>query len=127
MVDRVGAKIAVSEQLARNSKLTYGAVLEQVSNLDDNGELMAAGAKGLPTGELDRDGPPTCLGTTGRDRLGFLQANLIRDTSYFLHGTQLGNRQIFQVQPADLILQIVDLRVPMCIFCILLKSAEDVR
>ena len=97
VVDRVGAKLAVSEQLARNSKFTYGAVLEQVANMDDSGQLMPAGAKGLPSGELDQNGPPTCLGGTGKDRLAFLQANLIRDTSYFLHGTQLGNRQIFQV------------------------------
>ena len=98
MVDRTGAKLTISEQLARNSKFTYGLVLEQVSNMDENGDLLPSGSKVLPTNELDQNGPPTSLSKTGKDRVGFLQSNLIRDTTYFLHGTQLGNRQIFQVQ-----------------------------
>lgn len=99
-VDRLGLKAAVSEQYSRNSKGSYGFVLEQVASLDDTGALAARGTKPLFTGEYDPDGPPASLSATGKDLVGFLQSNFTRDTTYFQSGVQLGERQVLQVGSA---------------------------
>lgn len=99
MVDRTGIKLLLQEKYSRNSNGVYGLVAEQVANLDENMMgLVARAAKYLPTGTVDVGGPPTSLTDSGRDRLAFLLANFTRDTTYFVNGTQLGDRQIFQVR-----------------------------
>ena len=98
MVDRTGAKILLSERYSRNSTGVYGLVAEQVANLDEQLTLVSKAARTLPTGALDAGGPPTSLSSTGKDRLAFLTANFTRDTTYFTNGTQLGDRQIYQVK-----------------------------
>lgn len=96
-VDRLGAKVLVSEQYSRNSKGAYGLVLEQVANMDETGALAARGTKPLITGEYDPQGPPTSLSGTGKDTIAFLQSIFTRDTTYFVNGMQLGGRQVMQV------------------------------
>ena len=95
-VDRTGAKLMISEQYSRNSKGTYGLVLEQVANYDDTGALAPQGTKPMITGEFDANGPPTSLSGSGRDALGFLQGNFTRDTTYYENGMLLGGRDVFQ-------------------------------
>ena len=46
------------------------------------------------------EGPPTTLSDKGVDRVAFLQGNLARDATYFLNGTPVGARDLFQVCPA---------------------------
>jgi hypothetical protein len=97
MIDRTGAKLTIDEKYSRNSSGQYGMVLEQVVNMDENMEPVPRASKMLPTGETDPRGPPTSLSSSGKDRLAFLQARLSRDTTHFVNGTQLGNRQTYQV------------------------------
>ena len=97
-VDRLGAKVMLSEQYSRNSKGAYGFVLEQVATLEDTGQLAARGTKPLLlTGEYDRNGPPTSISGTGKDNIAFLQGSLTRDTTFYQSGMQLGDRQVLQV------------------------------
>lgn len=96
-VDRAGAKASLTETHGRQSKLTYGLVLQEVSTRDESGAVCAAGAKALPNGTLDAHGPPTTHSGTGTDRLLFGQANLTRDTTFFLNGVLVGARDIFTV------------------------------
>lgn len=93
-VDRAGAKAALVEQHGRQSRLTYGVALAEVSTRDESGAVCSAGAKALPSGQLDADGPPTTHSGTGTDRLLLGQANLTRDTTYFLNGVLVGARDI---------------------------------
>ena len=44
------------------------------------------------------EGPPTTLSDTGVDRVAFLQGNLARDATYFLNGTPVGARDLFQAR-----------------------------
>lgn len=97
MVDRTGVKVTLQEKYSRNSTGIYGLVAEQVANLDENMGLISKAAKTLPTGTQDLGGPPTSLSPSGKDRLLFFLANFSRDTTHFVNGTQLGDRQTFQV------------------------------
>lgn len=99
-VDRAGVKAAFTEAYSRQSKFSYGAVLEEVSTRDEQGGVCAQGAKALPNGQLDTDGPPTTHSGTGTDRVLFGQANLTRDTTYFLNGVLVGARDIFTCDQA---------------------------
>lgn len=104
MVDRTGIKVTLQEKYSRNSTGVYGLVAEQVANLDENMALVGKAAKTLPTGTQDLGGPPTSLSASGKDRLVFFLANFSRDTTHFINGTQLGDRQSFQVNllPTDI-------------------------
>ena len=115
MVDRTGAKVTLQEKLSRNSTGLYGLVAEQVSNLDENMMLVSRAARTLPTGSADVGGPPTSLSTSGKDRLVFLLANFTRDTTHFLNGTQLGDRQIYQVRTSHACTRCVLL---LCLLCL---------
>eukprot|EP00899_Mesostigma_viride_P010666 jgi/Mesvir1/19600/Mv09897-RA.3 len=96
-VDRAGVKVALSESFNKQSKLTYGLVLEEITSRDESGGVCAKGARALPNGTLLADGPPTGLGETGTDRVAFVQANLTRDNTKFINGTPIGSRDIFTV------------------------------
>jgi len=99
-VDRSGVKLAVTETYSRQSKASYGAVLQEVHTRDEQGQACAAGAKALPNGMLDTDGPPTGHSGTGTDRTLIGQANVTRDTTYFLNGALVGARDMFTVDQA---------------------------
>ena len=77
----------------------------QVTTRDESGQMTAHGVKQLPSGMLAPDGPPTTLGPSGRDWVAFLQGNVTRDATYFVNGTPVGARDIFQVpaRPAVLL------------------------
>lgn len=69
----------------------------QVTARDDSGQVCSHATRQLPSGMLAADGPPTTLSSSGVDRLGFLQANLTRDATYFVNGSPVGARDIFVV------------------------------
>ncbi|CAI7832832.1 unnamed protein product, partial [Closterium sp. NIES-53] len=97
-VDRAGIKATVSENFTRQSRITYGAVIEEVTTRDENTSICTHGFKMLPSGLPTPDGPPTTLSGTGVDRVAFLQANVTRDNTNFVNGTPVGDRTIFQVR-----------------------------
>ena len=70
----------------------------QVTARDDSGQVCSHATRQLPSGMLAADGPPTTLSSSGVDRLGFLQANLTRDATYFVNGSPVGARDIFVVR-----------------------------
>ena len=69
----------------------------QVTARDDSGQVCSHATRQLPSGMLAADGPPTTLSSSGVDRLGFLQANLTRDATYFTNGSPIGARDIIVV------------------------------
>ena len=96
-VDRAGIKAGICQNFTRQSKCSLGAVLEEVTTRDDSGAVCVFGAKQLSNGSLSLDGPRTTLSDTGTDRVIFLQGNAMRDTTKFVNGTQVGARDILQV------------------------------
>lgn len=96
-VDRAGVKANITENYTRQSKFTYGLVLEEVTTRDETSAICTNGCRNLPSGAFSMDGPPTTLSDTGMDRVGFFQANITRDTTSFINGTPIGARYIFQV------------------------------
>lgn len=96
-VDRAGMKANITENFTRQSKFTYGMVVEEITTRDETSAICTNGARTLPTGALSMDGPPTTLSDTGIDRMAFLQANITRDVTLFVNGTPIGARDIFQV------------------------------
>lgn len=96
-VDRAGLKANITESFSRQSKFTYGLVMEEITTRDETSSVCTNGARTLPNGALSLDGPPTTLSDTGIDRVGFLQTNITRDNTTFINGTPVGARYIFQV------------------------------
>lgn len=96
-VDRAGFKANISENFSRQSKLTYGVVIEEITTRDETSTICTSGARALPSGALTMDGPPTTLSGTGIDRMAFLQANITRDNTAFVNGTPVGVRDVFQL------------------------------
>nr|VDD32692.1 unnamed protein product [Brassica oleracea] len=97
LVDRVGVKANITENFTRQSKATYGLVLEEITTRDGNSEISTNGVRLLPSGGTSVDGPPTTLSGTGIDRVAFLQANVTRDKTKFVNGAIVGDRTVFQV------------------------------
>jgi hypothetical protein len=95
-VERGGAKIGLEERYNNNSKASLNLVLEQVTNTDEQGDLVGKGKK--QTRVAVREGPPTALSSSGRDRLVFLQGYAVRDTTYYVNGAQLGDRDMLTVE-----------------------------
>ncbi|XP_021740587.1 protein TOC75-3, chloroplastic-like isoform X2 [Chenopodium quinoa] len=96
-VDRSGVKANITENLTRQSKLTYGLVVEEITTRDESSHIAIAGQRVLPKGGISADGPPTTLSDTGIDRVAFLQANITRDNTKFVNGAIVGDRNVFQV------------------------------
>ncbi|KAK8948681.1 hypothetical protein KSP39_PZI006302 [Platanthera zijinensis] len=96
-IDRVGFKANISESFTRQSKFTYGLVVEEITTRDETSSICTHGARPLPSGGLSMDGPPTTLSGTGIDRMAFLQANITRDNTKFVNGTIVGQRNVFQL------------------------------
>ncbi|KAI3982817.1 hypothetical protein MKX01_010300 [Papaver californicum] len=84
-VDRAGVKANITENFTRQSKFTYGLVLEKITTRDER---------------ISVDGPPTTLSGTGVDKMGFFQANITRDNTKFVNGAIVGERNVFR--PRDL-------------------------
>ncbi|XP_072975026.1 protein TOC75-3, chloroplastic-like [Typha angustifolia] len=96
-IDRVGLKSNVTENLTRQSKLTYGLVVEEITTRDETSGICTHGSRVLPSGGLSVDGPPTTLSGTGIDRMAFAQANITRDNTKFVNGAVVGERDVFQL------------------------------
>ncbi|KAF7043375.1 hypothetical protein CFC21_052742 [Triticum aestivum] len=96
-VDRVGIKANITENLTKQSKFTYGLVLEEITARDESNDVCTHGLRTTAPGALGMDGPPTTFSGTGVDRMAFLQANVTRDNTEFINGETIGDRCIFQV------------------------------
>uniref|UniRef100_M8C4H1 Protein TOC75, chloroplastic n=1 Tax=Aegilops tauschii TaxID=37682 RepID=M8C4H1_AEGTA len=96
-VDRVGFKANITESFTRQSKFTYGLVVEEITTRDETNSICTHGSRAMPSGGLSMDGPPTTLSGTGVDRMAFLQANITRDNTEFVNGAVIGDRCIFQL------------------------------
>ncbi|KAL2239580.1 protein TOC75-3, chloroplastic [Sesamum indicum] len=96
-VDRAGVKANITENFTRQSKFTYGLVMEEITTRDESSHIAANGQRVLPSGGVSADGPPTTLSGTGVDRMAFLQANITRDNTKFLNGAIVGERNVFQL------------------------------
>ncbi|KAJ8478850.1 hypothetical protein OPV22_022577 [Ensete ventricosum] len=96
-IDRVGFKANITESFNRQSKFTYGLVMEEITTRDETTSICTHGARVLPSGGLSMDGPPTTLSGTGIDRMAFAQANITRDNTKFLNGAIIGERDVFQL------------------------------
>uniref|UniRef100_I1R3G3 Uncharacterized protein n=1 Tax=Oryza glaberrima TaxID=4538 RepID=I1R3G3_ORYGL len=95
-VDRIGFKANITESFTKQSKFTYGLVVEEITTRDENNNICTHGSRQLPSGALSMIGPPTTLSGTGVDRMAFLQANITRDNTEFVNGATIGDRCIFQ-------------------------------
>ncbi|WOL01990.1 hypothetical protein Cni_G10709 [Canna indica] len=96
-IDRTGLKANITESFTRQSKFTYGLVVEEITTRDETTNICTHGARALPSGGLSIDGPPTTLSGTGIDRVAFAQANITRDNTKFLNGSIVGERDVFQL------------------------------
>ncbi|KAL6202780.1 hypothetical protein ACLB2K_026485 [Fragaria x ananassa] len=97
MVDRAGIKANITENLSRQSKFTYGLVMEEITTRDEQNHILSNGQRVSPSGGVSEDGPPTTLSGTGIDHVAFLQSNITRDNTKFVNGTLVGQRNVFQV------------------------------
>ncbi|XAR60640.1 hypothetical protein NMG60_11034095 [Bertholletia excelsa] len=96
-VDRAGVKANITENFTRQSKFTYGLVMEEITARDESSHISPNGQRVLPSGGISADGPPTTLSGTGIDRMAFGQANITRDNTRFVNGTIVGERNVFQL------------------------------
>nr|DAD26480.1 TPA_asm: hypothetical protein HUJ06_027948 [Nelumbo nucifera] len=96
-VDRAGFKANITENFTRQSKFTYGIVMEEITTRDESSHISAHGQRQLPSGGISADGPPTTLSGTGIDRMAFAQANITRDNTKFVNGAIVGQRNVFQL------------------------------
>ncbi|KAL6967576.1 putative translocon at the outer envelope membrane of chloroplasts 75-III [Sarracenia purpurea var. burkii] len=96
-VDRAGVKANITENFTRQSKFTYGLVMEEVTTRDESSHISPNGQRVLPSGGISADGPPTTLSGTGIDQLTFAQANITRDNTKFVNGAIIGERNVFQL------------------------------
>ncbi|CAA7406347.1 unnamed protein product [Spirodela intermedia] len=96
-IDRVGVKANITENLTRQSKFTYGLVMEEITTRDETSSICTNGTRTLPSGGLNMNGPPTTLSGTGIDRMAFAQANITRDNTKFVNGAIVGERNVFQL------------------------------
>lgn len=89
--------ICAEQNFTRQSKFTYGLVMEEITTRDESSHICPNGQRVLPSGGISADGPPTTLSGTGIDRMAFLQANITRDNTKFVNGAVVGERNVFQV------------------------------
>ncbi|KAK1394219.1 Translocon at the outer envelope membrane of chloroplasts 75-III [Heracleum sosnowskyi] len=94
LVDRAGIKTNITENFTRQSKFSYGVVMEEIRTRDETSQICSNGHR--PSGGLGV-GPPTTLSGTGIDRMAFLQANITRDNTKFVNGAIVGERNVFQL------------------------------
>ncbi|KAK9123928.1 hypothetical protein Sjap_013530 [Stephania japonica] len=96
-VDRTGIKANITESFTRQSKFTYGLVMEKITTRDESSHISPYGQRQLPSGGISADGPPTTLSGSGVDQMVFGQANITRDNTKFVNGAIVGERNVFQL------------------------------
>ncbi|KAI3939582.1 hypothetical protein MKX01_038537, partial [Papaver californicum] len=96
-VDRAGLKANITENFTRQSKFTYGLVLEKITTRDESSHISQNGQRQLPNGGISVDGPPITLSGTGVGKMEFFQANITRDNTKFINGAIVGERNVFRV------------------------------
>jgi hypothetical protein len=99
--------LRVEQNFTRQSKFTYGIVMEEITTSDESSHISSNGQRVLPSGGISADGPPTTLSGTGVDRMAFLQANITRDNTKFVNGAVVGDRNVFQVRKSFVNLWVV--------------------
>nr|KYP45309.1 hypothetical protein KK1_033184 [Cajanus cajan] len=100
-VDRAGIKANITEiNFTRQSKFTYGLVMEEITTRDERRDIRANGLRVLPRGRFSAGGLPTTLSGTGTDRMVVLQTNITCDSTMSVNGTIVGNRSVFQIDQA---------------------------
>lgn len=82
------------QNLTRQSKFSYGVVMEEIKTLDESNNICTNGLRNYPT----------TLSGTGVDRMAFLQANITRDNTKFVNGAIVGERNVFQVSKQNLLI-----------------------
>jgi len=102
-----GYMLRVEQNFTRQSKFTYGIVMEEITTSDESSHISSNGQRVLPSGGISADGPPTTLSGTGVDRMAFLQANITRDNTKFVNGAVVGDRNVFQVRKSFVNLWVV--------------------
>ncbi|PNT64189.1 hypothetical protein BRADI_4g25730v3 [Brachypodium distachyon] len=96
-VEMKGLHFQTEENLTKQSKLTYGLVVEEITTHDKSNDVCTHGLRTTATGALGMDGPPTMFSGTGVDRMAFLQANVTQDNTEIVNGATIGDRCIFQL------------------------------
>ncbi|KAI3896857.1 hypothetical protein MKX03_013508 [Papaver bracteatum] len=89
-VDRAGVKANIIENFTRQSKITYGLVLEKIITQNESTNISQNGQRQLPNGGISADGPPITLSGTDVDKLVFFQANITRDNTKLVNGAIVG-------------------------------------
>ncbi|KAM7522565.1 hypothetical protein LguiA_012467 [Lonicera macranthoides] len=97
IVDRAGIKANITENFTRQSKFTYGLVMEEITTRAEGGHISPNGGRVLPDGDIASDGPSTTLSGSGIDQMAFVQANITRDNTKFVNGAIVGERNVFQL------------------------------
>ena len=85
------------QDFTRQSKFTYGLVMEEITTRDESSHICPNGQRVLPSGGISADGYPTTLSGAGIDRMAIAQANITRDNTKFVNGAIVGERNVFQV------------------------------
>jgi hypothetical protein len=98
-VDRFGAKAWTSHVGGQDNKVEHALILQRVSTVDENGQLVTKGTKQQRAGYggMSGNGPSTTLSGTGSDTSLSYQGFAALDNVQFVNGNQLGRRILFQV------------------------------
>ena len=96
-IDRSGGKLSLMENYTRQSRCSYGLVLQEVTARDESGGVCVSGSKTLPNGSTVSDGPATTWSPEGTDRVASTQASFSRDNTRFINGATVGPREILHV------------------------------
>jgi hypothetical protein len=74
----------------------HNLLLQQISTVDENGQMVVKGTK-VSRGYYADNGPPTTLSGTGKDVSLSYQGFAAMDNVQFVNGNQLGTRMLLQV------------------------------
>lgn len=76
--------------------MEHNLLLQQISTVDENGQMVVKGTK-VARGYYADNGPPTTLSGSGRDVSLSYQGFCAVDNVQFVNGNQLGTRALLQV------------------------------
>nr|XP_043638224.1 protein TOC75-3, chloroplastic-like [Erigeron canadensis] len=96
-VNSSGIKANISEDIADDSKLTYGIAMEKRMTRDGSNHITSNGKRFTPNGDIRTDGLPTTSSGTHIDQSAFAQASIVKDNTKFVNGAIVGTRNVFQV------------------------------
>jgi hypothetical protein len=80
----------------QDNKVEHNLLLQQISTVDENGQMVVKGTK-VSRGYYADNGPPTTLSGTGKDVSLSYQGFAAMDNVQFVNGNQLGTRMLLQV------------------------------